>query len=81
VHGLINTLLSEHFLPFWVLLLVVLIEHYLPWPDKFHPISFIKILVKGMQAKVLFAERNSIRQQKMSGALAFNVSLLLFLVY
>ncbi len=78
MHGLINTLLSEHFLPFWVLLLVVLIEHYLPWPDKFHPITFIKILAKGMQAKVLFAERNSKRQQKMSGALACIVLLLPF---
>jgi adenosylcobinamide-phosphate synthase len=78
VHGLINTLLSEHFLLFWVLLLVILIEHYLPWPDKFHPISFIKKLAKGMQAKVLFVERNSIKQQKMSGALVCIVLLLPF---
>ena len=78
MQNLINTLLSEYFLLFWVLLSVVLIEHYLPWPDKFHPISFIKVLAKGMQAKVLFVERNSIRQQKVSGALACIVLLLPF---
>jgi adenosylcobinamide-phosphate synthase len=75
---LINTLLSEHFLLFWVLLLVVLIERYLPWPEKFHPISFIKALAKGMQAKVLFVEQNSIGQQRVSGALACIVLLLPF---
>ena len=78
MQSLINALLSEHFLPFWVLLLVVLIERYLPWFDKYHPISFIKVLAIGMQAKVLFVERNSIGQQKISGALACIVLLLPF---
>jgi adenosylcobinamide-phosphate synthase len=78
VQSLINALLSECFLPFWVLLLVILIERYLPWLDKFHPISFIKVLAIGMQAKVLFVERNSIGQQKISGALACIVLLLPF---
>ena len=75
---LINTLLSEHFLLFWVLLLVVLIERYLPWPEKFHPISFIKALAIGMQAKVLFVDQNSIGQQRVSGALACIVLLFPF---
>ena len=78
MYSVIDTLLSEHFLPFWVLLLVVLIERYLPWPDKFHPISFIKVLAMGMQAKVLSLERHSIRQQTLSGALACIVLLLPF---
>lgn len=78
MYGLINTLLSEYFLSFWVLLLVILIERYLPWPDKFHPISFIKVLATGMQTKVLFTKRNSIKQQKVSGALACIVLLLPF---
>ncbi len=78
MHSVINTLLSEQLLPFWVLLSIFFIERYLPWPDKFHPLSFIRLLAKGMQAKVLIPERNSIKQQKMSGAFACLVLLLPF---
>jgi adenosylcobinamide-phosphate synthase len=78
MHSVINTLLSEQLLPFWVLLLIVIVERYVPWPDKYHPISFIKVLAKGMQAKVLSLERNSIQQQKISGTLACIVLLLPF---
>jgi adenosylcobinamide-phosphate synthase len=78
MYSVINTLLSEQFLSFWVLLFVVFIERYLPWPDKYHPISFIKALAMGMQAKVLILERNTIGQQKISGALACIVLLLPF---
>ena len=78
MQNLINTLLSAHFLPFWVLLLVVLIERYLPWPDKFHPISFIKVLAIGMHTKVLSNGQYNIGQQRLSGALACIVLLLPF---
>jgi adenosylcobinamide-phosphate synthase len=78
MHSVINTLLSEQLLPFWVLLLIVIVERYVPWPDKYHPISFIRVLAKGMQAKVLTLERNSIQQQKISGTLACIVLLLPF---
>lgn len=78
MHSVINTLLSEQLLPFWVLLLIVIVERYVPWPDKYHPISFIKVLAKGMQAKVLTLERSSIQQQKISGTLACIVLLLPF---
>jgi len=78
MHSVINTLLSEQFLPFWVLLLIIFTERYLPWPDKYHPISFIKVLAMGMQAKVLSPERSPFGQQKLSGALACIVLLLPF---
>jgi adenosylcobinamide-phosphate synthase len=78
MQSVVNTLFSEQFLPFWVLLFVVFIERYLPWPDKYHPISFIRALAMGMQVKVLSLERNSIGQQKISGALACIVLLLPF---
>jgi adenosylcobinamide-phosphate synthase len=78
MHSIINTLLSEQLLPFWVLLLIVVVERYLPWPDKYHPLSFIRILARGMQAKVLSPERNAIRQQNVSGSLAAIVLLLPF---
>ena len=78
MNSVINTLLGDLFLPFWVLLLVVFIERYLPWPDKYHPFSFIKSLAMGMQAKVLSPEQNSIRQQKISGSLACILILLPF---
>ncbi|WP_299080170.1 cobalamin biosynthesis protein [uncultured Paraglaciecola sp.] len=76
MNNLVNTLLSAHLLPFWVLLLVILTERYLLWPDKYHPISFIKLLAMGLQAKVLAPERHTARQQKISGALASLVLLL-----
>jgi adenosylcobinamide-phosphate synthase len=76
--SIINTFLSEQLLPFWVLLLIVVVERYLPWPDKYHPLSFIRVLARGMQAKVLSPERNAIRQQKVSGSLACVVLLLPF---
>lgn len=78
MYNVTNTLLSEQLLPFWVLLLIVITERYLPWPDKYHPVSFIKVLAMGMQAKVLSPERTSIHQQKISGTLACIVLLLPF---
>ena len=81
MHSIINTLLNEHLLPFWVLLSIIVVERYVPWPDKYHPISFIKVLAIGMQAKVLSPERNSIRQQEISGTLACIVLLLPFVAY
>lgn len=78
MHSVINTLFSGQFLPFWVLLLIIFIERYLPWPDKYHPISFVKALAIGMQVKVLSPERSTIRQQKISGSLACIVLLLPF---
>ena len=78
MQSVINSLLNEQLLPFWVLLLIIFVEGYVPWPDKYHPISFFKILARGMQAKVLSPERNAIRQQKTSGTLACIVLLLPF---
>lgn len=78
MQGVIDTLLGEQLLPFWVLLLVVLVERYLPWPEKYHPISFVKMLTIGIQSKVLSPEKQATRQQKISGALACVVILLPF---
>ena len=80
MNSVFNTLLSEQLLPFWVLLFVIFVERYLPWPDKFHPLSFIKALAMGMQLKVLSNQTSSIRQQKLSGSLACIVLLLPFYV-
>ncbi|WP_339723471.1 cobalamin biosynthesis protein [uncultured Paraglaciecola sp.] len=80
MNSVFNTLLSEQLLPFWVLLFVIFVERYLPWPDKYHPLSFIKALAMGMQLKVLSNQTSSIRQQKLSGSLACIVLLLPFYV-
>ncbi|MEP1448124.1 MAG: cobalamin biosynthesis protein [Paraglaciecola sp.] len=80
MNSVVNTLVSEQLLPFWVLLLVVFTERYLPWPDKYHPVSFMKALTVGMQAKVLSNDLNSSRQQKLSGSLACIVLLFPFYV-
>lgn len=79
MNSVISTLLSEQLLPFWTLLLIIFIERYLLWPDKYHPISLIRALAMGMQAKVLSSETSSIGQQKISGSLACIVLLLPFI--
>lgn len=71
-----DTLLSEQLLPFLLLLLVLAVERFLPWPDKYHPLSFIKALAAGMANKVLTTDEQSIGQQKLSGSLAIFVLLL-----
>lgn len=71
-----NTLLSEQLLPFLLLVLMLLVERFLPWPDKYHPLSFIKALAVGMAQKVLPTNGQSISQQKISGSLAIIVLLL-----
>jgi adenosylcobinamide-phosphate synthase len=78
MNNVVNTLISEQLLPFWVLLLIIFVERYIHWPDKYHPISFIKALALGMQVKVLSSDSNSIRQEKISGSLACIVLLLPF---
>ncbi|MGS2721402.1 cobalamin biosynthesis protein CobD/CbiB [Paraglaciecola aestuariivivens] len=60
----------------WVLILCLLIESYLPWPAKYHPLSFIQALANGMATKVLKPESQSFTQQKISGSLALVVILL-----
>lgn len=71
-----NTLLSAQLLPFLLLLLMLAIERFVPWPDKYHPLSFIRALAAGMANKVLPTSGQSIRQQKISGSLAIVVLLL-----
>jgi adenosylcobinamide-phosphate synthase len=72
---LIHILLSEYWWPFWVLLLILLIERGLPWPDKYHPLKLAQLLAIKMADKVLHAKPRSSRQQKLSGALAAAVLL------
>jgi adenosylcobinamide-phosphate synthase len=70
-----NTLLSDQLLPFLLLALVVAVERFLPWPDKYHPLSFIKALATGMAKKVMSSNEQPIGQQKLSGSLAIIVLL------
>jgi adenosylcobinamide-phosphate synthase len=72
----INPLFSGSMLSFWFLLLMVMVERYVPWPDKYHPISLVKLLAIGMAAKVLPAQPQSVSQQKISGSLAVMVLLI-----
>ena len=65
-----NTLLSDYSLPFWVFVLIVSIERFLQWPEKYHPLSFVKLLAKGIHIKVLHPQQTSSQQQKIAGVLA-----------
>jgi adenosylcobinamide-phosphate synthase len=68
----------------WVLLMVVMIDHIWAWPDKYHPLSFAKLLAIRMADKVhpLHSHkdpRRSEMQQKISGTLGFLVLLAPFM--
>ena len=62
--------------PVWVLLVVVIIDQLWAWPDKYHPLSFAKLLAIRMADKVHPSQHredllHSVMQQKISGTLGF----------
>jgi adenosylcobinamide-phosphate synthase len=62
--------------PVWVLLVVVIIDQLWAWPDKYHPLSFAKLLAIRMADKVHPNQHHqelphSVMQQKISGTLGF----------
>lgn len=72
---MIEILLAPQLQPIWVLLVTVLIERLWAWPDRYHPLGFIRLLAKRMASKVN-PKDNSAVQQKISGTLAPAVLLL-----
>ncbi|MGJ8681583.1 cobalamin biosynthesis protein CobD/CbiB [Paraglaciecola sp.] len=72
---IVETLFSQELLTFWVILIAVLIEKYMPWPDKYHPLSLWKICTIRIANKVLPSKESDIQQQKLSGSLAYLVLL------
>ena len=66
--------------PFWLMLLVILVERVWAWPDKYHPLSAMRLLANNMARKVHPSTTRSISQQKISGSLAILVLLLPLLV-
>lgn len=53
-----------------LLLAVVLVEQYLPWPDKYHPLSLFRLLAINMARKVNPRQARSKQQRLLSGSLA-----------
>lgn len=76
MQGLIETLSSHQLLSFGLALIAVLFERHLTWPDKYHPLSLWKIFTISMADKVLPSNDYSVKQQKLSGSLAYIVLLL-----
>ncbi|MEP1553366.1 MAG: cobalamin biosynthesis protein [Paraglaciecola sp.] len=68
--NLINILISEQLLAYWVLVLVVLIEKFVYLPEKYHPLTLLKLMAQGMANKVVTSEPRQIRQQQIAGILA-----------
>ncbi len=66
--------------PVWIMLSVMLVERLINWPDKYHPLSFFRIVASGMDKKVRPDSNDSVLQQKISGSLAAIVLLVPFLV-
>lgn len=73
---LVDIISHPYLVNFWTLLLVVIIEKNTNWPDKFHPLSLLKVLALRMADKVLPSNNDSIKQQNISGGLAFVLLLL-----
>lgn len=66
--------------PVWMMLLVMLVERVFNWPEKYHPLSFFRILAAGMDKKVRPSTNDSKLQQTISGSLAATVLLVPFLL-
>lgn len=63
-------------LSFLTLIIAWGVEKYLPWPDKFHPLSLWKLVVLRMGDKVLPSNQDGPKQHQISGALACIVLLI-----
>lgn len=70
-----------------ILVVAILIERVLPWPDKYHPLSLFRLLAIKMSDKVNPDQSRSAYQRKISGSLAAIalltpiLSLTIFFVY
>lgn len=62
--------------PIGVLIIVMLVETLWAWPEKFHPLSFARLLARRMADKVHPSIERSELQQKISGSLAILMLLL-----
>lgn len=67
-------------LPIISVILVVLIETYLPWSDKYHPLTFINLLADRMAYKVHRKKPGTKVEQSIAGALSPIVLLAPFLI-
>ncbi|MEP2652005.1 MAG: cobalamin biosynthesis protein [Paraglaciecola sp.] len=68
--NLINILISEQLLTYWILIFVVLIEKFIYLPDKYHPLTLLKLMAYGMANKVVPSKPRQKRQQQIAGVLA-----------
>ncbi|WP_416306277.1 cobalamin biosynthesis protein CobD/CbiB [Neptunicella sp. SCSIO 80796] len=74
-----ETLFAPQLQPVWVLLIAILVERLWAWPDRYHPLGFVRLIAKQMAAKVNHNDNNAF-QQKIAGALAPTVLLLPFII-
>tara|TARA_R110000744_G_scaffold86057_3_gene168239 strand:+ start:10628 stop:11557 length:930 start_codon:yes stop_codon:yes gene_type:complete len=56
--------------PVWVLGVVMLIENLLNWPERYHPLSFVRLVADRMADKVHPSAERPALQQQISGTLA-----------
>lgn len=76
-----NVLLTHPVLqPLWILALVMLVERLFNWPEKYHPLSFFRLLASNMDRKVRPGNTSSAMQNHISGSLAAIVLLLPFII-
>lgn len=70
IDKILEALWQPQVIAYIALLAAVVFEAYFPWPDKYHPLTLIKLSLVRVTQKVLPKATDSPRQHKISGALA-----------
>ena len=79
MNDLISQLSSQQLLAIYSVIIVVCLEKWLVLPEKFHPLTFAKLIAQGMAYKVSARRPSNALQQIIAGTLAPLVLLIPFL--
>lgn len=69
----LNAIANIPLLSILIMVVVIILEKVIPWPDKSHPLTLLHSMAGAMSTKVHKDTHNSPAQQKVSGALAIIV--------
>ncbi|MCC2617434.1 cobalamin biosynthesis protein [Aestuariibacter halophilus] len=75
-----SSLLHPLLLPVWIIGAILLLERFLPWPEKAHPLTLIRLMALRLSDRVNPDPKRPAGQQHISGALAILVILLPLLI-
>lgn len=75
-----SALVDSGFLPLLVVVAALLLEWIIPWPEKAHPLTLLRLMALNLAAKVNPSSPRTSTQRRISGSLAIIVLLLPILV-